>query len=162
MSNVRRSIAQLRAERDARLQRIEEGIALRQEARQERSDYLKAAASDQILLAEKTLVKATRACALLEDASFGDWGFAYESKACIHKDLGHIKEALANFREARQMFVLAEDKTVLRGSARIVEAVRCPHTFRSRDEVEAQYTFPRSAGGCVGGSRRVGAGASMR
>ena len=83
MSNVRRSIAQLRAEKKARLQRVEERVALRHEAYQERLDYGKADPSDQYLLAEKTLEKATRACVLLEDAGFHDRALALGFKADI-------------------------------------------------------------------------------
>lgn len=94
------------------MQRLEEGIALRQEACQERCDYLgKAAASDQMFLAEKALVKATRACALLEDANFHDRAHAYETKANLHKDLGHVEDAVANFREARRLLTWAERET---------------------------------------------------
>lgn len=108
MRNVRRSIAQLRAEKVARLQKVEEGIVLRDEGYQERVNYQNADPSDQCLLAEKTLEKATRACAFLEHATFYDRALAQGLKANVHKDMGHITEALANFRGARQLFALAE------------------------------------------------------
>jgi len=47
---------------------------------------------------------------LLEDATFHDRALALGFKADALKDLGHITEALAIFRDARELFALAEQR----------------------------------------------------
>ena len=59
------------------------------------------------LLSEDGLEKATRACALLANASVLDRAIAYGYKGSVLRDLRRIGETLATFQEARQLYTLA-------------------------------------------------------
>jgi len=95
MSNARRSIARLRAEK-------EEGLALRDEVGQ--SVELCRASFSRHVLPEDALEKVTRACTLLVNAAVLDRAVAHGYKAAVLGKVDRIGEALAAYREAQQLY----------------------------------------------------------
>lgn len=109
MSNARRSIAQLRAEKKARQQSASKGMELLKTViqvvdEQEMTCVLTEESSLAILLE-----KITRACALLEHGNYDyyEQGIAYQCKGKVQRDIGQIAEALATLREAQRLFTMA-------------------------------------------------------
>lgn len=111
MSNAKRSIAQLRAEKEARLRKIEEGMRLREVVGQAINRYETSGFADpstRRLQVTAILQDAARACSLLEGhPSFFERAVAHQYKGGLHRDLGQIGEAVATYREARRLYALA-------------------------------------------------------
>lgn len=105
MSNSRRSIASLRAEKEARERNVREGIKLRNVIAQVLSGPTPVSKED--LPYKGLLEKAIHACALLEHATYFDRAAALHCKGKLEREHGRIMEALASLREARQLYTLA-------------------------------------------------------
>ena len=110
MSQPRRTLAQLRAEKEARLRTVEEGIRLRKELDQAFVDQRKHSFADRSDVQGQLAVlleKATRACVLLEHGPFFDRANVYRHKGYLQEQVGQIGEALVTFREAQKLYALA-------------------------------------------------------
>jgi tetratricopeptide (TPR) repeat protein len=132
MSNARRSIAQLRAEKEARLRNMEEGMYLRNAVMQAINNYENhgfADPSTRCLQVAALLEKAARACILLEETPFiFDRAVAHQYKGMLHRDLGQIGEALAAYREARRWYALSGKQLLPEADGSVRSTVRLNST----------------------------------
>lgn len=115
MSHARGAIARLRAEKEARPRSVEEGLKLRNEAGRELDGHTRHGVADvstQNLQLAAILEKVTRACVLLEHATFFDRAVAHEVKARTQGELGQIGEALETYREAQRLFAPAAPQAI--------------------------------------------------
>lgn len=89
MSHPRRTLAQLRAEKDARLRTVQEGIRLGKimEDNHNHGFAYRCTVFEQLTV---LLEKATRACVLVEHGTFFDRANAYRLTGTLHAELGRI------------------------------------------------------------------------
>lgn len=107
----RRSLAQLRAEKEARLRTVQEGIRICEALGEIMEGHQKYGFADRSTVFEQLAVllqSATQACILVEHGTFLDRANAYRLKGTVQERLGQTNEALATFREAQQLYKSAE------------------------------------------------------
>lgn len=99
------------------MQRVKEGLALRQEVCDsiEESVTKNVSWSDRCLFGEEKLLKLTQACVLLEDASVAEVALTYYYKSAVYGHLGDIASKLASLREAKRLFDLAATQVAENG-----------------------------------------------
>ena len=101
MSNARRSIAQLRAEKETRYQDGLEGIRLRNAVGRTDAEYNSVGGyhpSTHNMFLTALLEDANRACVLLEHFPGPlERALAHECKALLQRDLGQIGDAMTSF-----------------------------------------------------------------